>query len=245
MQAGLRILIGALMVSACASSQPKNEHEGHDHGGHAHGHGHGQSKGDHYEHRFDDPEQWSAVFDAPDRDAWQKPDEVVRLMAIAPGMTVADIGAGTGYFLPHLSRAAGAEGKVLALDIEPKLVAHMEQRAQKEGLANVTARRIAPDDPGLEPGTADRILIVDTWHHIPGRDAYTRKLATQLAPCGALFVVDFTKETTRGPPVEHRIPPEEVKATLEGAGLTAEILEETLPDQYIVRGEETARCEAR
>src|SRR5579859_1655667 len=63
-------------------------------------------------HRFTDPEQWSKRFDDPARDAWQKPADVVGLMRIAPGMTVADIGAGTGYFEPYLSRAVGPNGVV-------------------------------------------------------------------------------------------------------------------------------------
>src|SRR5882672_603308 len=69
-------------------------------------------------HRFEHAEQWAKQFDDPARDAWQRPQEVVAALMIRPGMTVADIGAGTGYFEPWLSRAVGGSGMVLALDIE-------------------------------------------------------------------------------------------------------------------------------
>src|SRR5690348_4715148 len=78
-----------------------------------------------YAHRFEHAEAWSKEFDDPARDAWQKPDRVVAAMQIMFGMVVADVGAGTGYFEPHLSRAVGAAGKVLALDVEPDMVRHL------------------------------------------------------------------------------------------------------------------------
>jgi len=188
-------------------------------------------------HRFDDAERWAVQFDDPKRDVWQKPEHVVDLLEIAPGMGVADIGAGTGYFLPHLSRAVGADGTVLALDIEPDMVRYMEERARREGLDNVEVRRVEPSDPGLAAGSVDRILVVDTWHHIAQREAYTVKLAAALAPGGRVAIVDFTQESPRGPPRAHRIRPEQVARELEAGGLVARIAAEDLPDQYVVVGE--------
>jgi ubiquinone/menaquinone biosynthesis C-methylase UbiE len=157
-------------------------------------------------------------------------------MKIAPGMTVADLGAGTGYFLAHLSRAVGPTGAVLALDVEPDMVRYMTERAAKEGLANVRAQRVPFDDPGLAPGSVDRILVVDTWHHIADRERYSAKLHAALRAGGAVLVVDFTQETRRGPPKEHRIRAEQVAAELRAGGMAAEIAVEDLPDQYIVVG---------
>ena len=79
-------------------------------------------------HRFTDPARWTKEFDDPARDAWQKPADVVASMHIAPGMTVADVGAGTGYFEPYLSRAVGPGGVVLAVDIEPEMVRWLGDR---------------------------------------------------------------------------------------------------------------------
>ncbi|KYF81481.1 hypothetical protein BE20_00675 [Sorangium cellulosum] len=187
-------------------------------------------------HRFERAEDWVPAFEGPERDAWQKPAEVVAAMRIAPGMRVADLGAGTGYFLPHLSRAVGPAGAVVGLDIEQDMVRYMTERAARERLANVTARQVRPDDPGLEAGSVDRILVVDTWHHIPARPAYAAKLKAALRPDGAVVVVDFTEAASHGPPKDHRIPAETVAAELRAGGLSPEIVAEDLPEQYIVVG---------
>jgi cyclopropane fatty-acyl-phospholipid synthase-like methyltransferase len=161
---------------------------------------------------------------------------VVRVLAITPGMSVADLGTGTGYFLSRLSRAVGAGGTVLALDVEPDMIRYVRERVSREGLANVRAEVVAADDPKLPAGKVDRVLVVDTWHHISDRASYAAKLAAGLAPRGAVFVVDFTMDAKEGPPVHHRIRPEEVMDTLQKAGLRAELVAEDLPEQYVVAG---------
>jgi cyclopropane fatty-acyl-phospholipid synthase-like methyltransferase len=187
-------------------------------------------------HRFEDAERWSKRFDDPARDAWQRPQEVVALMELEPGMTVADIGAGTGYFLGHLAAAVGANGTVLGLDIEPSMVDFMRERAEREGWSTVAARLVEPDDPGLTAGSVDRILVVNTWHHIADRGDYSAKLREALAPGGAVVVVDFTLESAHGPPKTQRLEAQEVVAELESGGLTASVATETLPEQYVVVG---------
>jgi ubiquinone/menaquinone biosynthesis C-methylase UbiE len=157
-------------------------------------------------------------------------------MEIEPGMTAVDLGAGTGYFLGHLSRAVGEAGRVLALDVEENLVEFMKDRAEREGWANVGPRRVPYDDPELADGSVDRVLVVDTWHHVEDRGAYAAKLYRALAPGGRVYVVDITKDSPTGPPVEHRLAPEQVIAELAEGGLEVEVLEEPLPRQFIVVG---------
>lgn len=190
----------------------------------------------HFEHRFERAEEWVARFDDPERDSWQKPAGVIAALAVEPGMSVADIGAGTGYFLPHLSRAVGADGQVFGLDVEPDMVRHMSERAEREKLANVKARVVKPGEPEIADGSLDRILIVNTWHHIGDRSAYARKLAAALKPGGSIAIIDYTKEAPHGPPVKHRLPAEAVVAELGVGGVRAEVLAEDLPHQYIVLG---------
>ena len=187
-------------------------------------------------HRFEHADQWAPVFDDPKRDAWQMPDRVVASLELAPGMTVADIGAGTGYFEARLAKAVGADGHVLALDIETDMIRYMKERAIRENTPNVDPRVITPDDLGLAAASIDRALIVDTWHHIPARDAYAKKLAGALKPGGFVLVVDFTQETDKGPPRPHRIPPDEVMRELEAGGLHASVVDAGLPDQFIIKG---------
>ncbi len=206
---------------------------GRHHGGAHDGHGytHDTSK-----HDFSVAEEWSAKFDNPLRKNWQKPEEIVELLGVEAGMTVVDLGAGTGYFLSYLSQAAGAGGRVLALDPEPDMIRFMHERAKRDGLTNVEPRRIPFDDPQLEPASVDRVLIVNTWHHIAERADYARKLLAALKPGGGVYVVDFTRDSPSGPPVEERLDPEQVITELTGGGLEAAAVEETLPRQYIVAG---------
>src|SRR3989442_1005975 len=149
---------------------------------------------------FADVEQWVSVFDDPARDAYQKPRQVVRALRIRPGMRVADLGAGTGYFSRFLSTAVGAAGTVLAVDTEPELVRHLRERAEKEQTDNVVPILASPDNPRLPRGAVDLVLLVDTFHHIDHRVAYFGRLRATLAPGGRVAVVDWQKrETPVGP----------------------------------------------
>src|SRR5262245_27510300 len=99
-------------------------------------------------HRFENAEQWAKIFDDPARDAWQHPDAVVAALELAPAMTVADVGAGTGYFTVRLARAV-PQGRVIATDIEPDMVRYLTERAGREHLSNVTAVQCGATDPKL------------------------------------------------------------------------------------------------
>jgi cyclopropane fatty-acyl-phospholipid synthase-like methyltransferase len=117
---------------------------------------------------FDDAERWAKVFDDPARDAWQKPAEVIRALALAPNATVADIGAGTGYFSVRLARAV-PQGRVYAVDVAPSMVEHLKSRADQEKLANMVAQLADVADPRL-PRPVDLVILVDTYHHIEDRE---------------------------------------------------------------------------
>lgn len=204
-----------------------------EHGGHHHDHAKG---GGDMVHRFEKAEDWVKKFEGPERDAWQKPQVVVAALGEVAGKTVVDLGAGTGYFLPHLQRAVGESGKVLALDREADMVRHLRQRATREKLTTVEARQVEGDDPGLSPNSVDRVLIVDVWHHVGERTAYAKKLAAALKPGGAIYIVDFTQNSKHGPPKHLRLKPTDVMKELKDAGLVPEEQKSALTDQYIVVG---------
>lgn len=201
------------------------------------GHAHHGEHGHHHEHRFEDPEKYAERWDNPERHAWQKPEEIIAAMQIEPGATVADLGTGTGYMLPWLAKAVGEEGRVLALDVEASMVAYVEGRAKKEGLARVSAVQVDPADPGLEPGSLQAVMTLNTWHHIAGRKDYAKKIAAGLEPGGRFVIVDFLKDASiDGPPMEMRLTADEVVAELSEAGFSrVEVVEETLERHYIVR----------
>jgi ubiquinone/menaquinone biosynthesis C-methylase UbiE len=182
---------------------------------------------------FADVEHWVSVFDDPARDAYQKPEEVVRALRIRPGMRVADLGAGTGYFSRHLSTAVGASGTVLAVDTEPELVRHLRERAEKEKTDNVVPILASPDNPRLPRGAVDLVLLVDTFHHLDQRVAYFGRLRRTLAPGGRVAVVDWQKrETPIGPELEHRLAREQVVEEMRTAGYALVDEPDVLPYQY-------------
>ena len=185
-----------------------------------------------HEHSFHDAEKWSKVFDDPERDAWQKPHEVIQALALAPDAVVVDIGAGTGYFAVRLAHSV-PRGRVYAIDTEPDMVKHLAERAQTNGLKNLSALRGEPDDARI-PQKADLVLLVDVYHHIEDRERYFRKLADSLKPGGRLAVIDFKLDTPRGPPKRARIAPDRVKAELKGAGYALAQEHAFLPDQYFL-----------
>ena len=188
--------------------------------------------GAHMEHRFEDPEKYAKSFDDPARDEWQQPDKVLAALNLQPGHTVADIGAGTGYFTVRLAKAP-AVAKVFAVDIEPSMVEYVRQRAVKEVLRNVVAVQAATDRSNL-PEPVDLVLIVDTFHHIPNRVAYFRELKKSLKPAGRLAIIDFRKGAPAGPPEEFRFTPEQITAELAAAGFTLQTQHDFLPRQIFL-----------
>ncbi len=200
---------------------------------------------DHYDHDFSDIPRYVKAFESPDRDAWQKPDDVVSLLQLWPGNVVADIGAGTGHFEPRLAKAVGATGRVLALDVEPHMVTYLKRRVKREGLGNVTVQKVAARDPGLADGSVDRLLVVNTWHHLPERARYASALNRALRPGGFVVVVDFTAESPEGPPAHARLSPATVIAELQAGGFSARTVEESLPLQYVVIGQKQVASKGR
>lgn len=183
-----------------------------------------------------DLQTYSDQLDEPERDEWQRPEEVIELLECRAGMTVVDLGAGTGYFLRHLSEAVGREGRVLALDISRSSINGMSSRIEREGLRNVRPELVAPDDPALSPRSVDRILVTNTWHHISERVDYAHRLLATLRPGGLLLIVDFTIDSPEGPPPQMRLPYDAVIRELEVAGFAVKVLQESLPYHYVIAG---------
>jgi len=186
-------------------------------------------------HPFDDVKHWTRVFDDPDRDGWQRPRAVVASLELRKGMTVADLGAGTGYFSRYLSEAVGPEGRVYAADTEPNLVAHLRKRAEKEGNPNVTPILASADDPRLPAGAVDVVFIVNTFHHIDDRLVYFGNLRRALKERGRVAIVEWHKRPLPvGPKADHKIEREQVVEEMETAGYY--LVEEPvfLPYQYFL-----------
>lgn len=183
-------------------------------------------------HRFDDAESWAKHFESPERDAWQKPDDIIAALKLAPDAKVADIGAATGYFPVRVARVV-PQGHVYGADIESSMVEYLAKRAASEGLANLTAVQASVDDAKI-PEPVDVVMMVDTYHHIEHRPAYFAKLAASLKPGGRLAIVDFRKGSSRGPPDSEKVTPEQVAKELGEAGYVPDESFDFLPEQYFV-----------
>jgi ubiquinone/menaquinone biosynthesis C-methylase UbiE len=186
-------------------------------------------------HAFDDVEHWARIFDDPGRDAWQKPAAVVEALALRPGAAVADLGAGTGYFMPHLARAVGEAGTVYAVDTEPNLLAHLRERADRAGLDQVVPVLASPDRPRLPSASLDVLLIVDTYHHVDDRVAYFRAAARLLRAGGRVVVIDWQKrDLPVGPPADHKLARRQVEDEMRRAGYRLAAAPDLLPYQYVL-----------
>lgn len=186
----------------------------------------------HHAHRFEDAERWARAFDDPARDAWQKPEEVIRALALASDALVADVGSGTGYFAVRLSRAV-PRGHVYGADVESDMVRYLAERGRREGLTNLTAVQAAPDDPRL-PRPVDLVLLVNTYHHVAHRPAYFERLRGALRPGGRVAIVDFLPDAPAGPPRQARIPAAFVKEEMGQAGYGLVTEHTFLPHQYFL-----------
>ncbi|HVO26013.1 MAG TPA: class I SAM-dependent methyltransferase [Candidatus Margulisiibacteriota bacterium] len=186
-------------------------------------------------HSFDDVAKWTKVFDDPARDEWQKPGELIADLKLHPGMRVADLGAGTGYFSRYLAAAVGSDGTVYAVDTEPNLVVHLRERAEQENTPNVVPILASADNPRLPVAGIDLILIVDTYHHIDARRAYFGRLRRSLAPGGRVAIVDWQKrDLPVGPPPIHKLARDQVVDEMTAAGYVLAAEPDVLPYQYVL-----------
>jgi predicted methyltransferase len=136
---------------------------------------------------------------APDRDAKQKPEELVKAMQLTPGMTVADIGTGAGYMLPFLSRAVGPDGRVLAEDIQDDFLAKAHDHAAAGKLGNVDFIKGTDKDPTLPAGAVDVALALDSYHHYDYPREMLAGLRKGLKPGGRLVIVEYYRSPTAMP----------------------------------------------
>lgn len=185
-----------------------------------------------HRHSFADAEKWKAVFDDPARDAWQKPHEVIRALALKPDAAVADLGAGTGYFSVRLAHVV-PQGRVYAVDLEPGMVKHLTARVKEAGIANVSVVQGGPDDPRL-PAKVGLVLLVDVYHHIGEREKYFNRLRAALNPGGRVAVIDFTDASPVGPPRSARVAAASVKEEMRRAGYALVQEHGFLPNQYFL-----------
>jgi ubiquinone/menaquinone biosynthesis C-methylase UbiE len=185
--------------------------------------------------RHGDPMAYIASLDEPARDSYQKPDEVLKALALREGEVVADIGSGSGYFTLRFARAVGETGRVYAVDVSPDMMRHLNRRLRDAVIRTVVPVLSDPDDPLLPDASVDRFVIVNTWHHIDDQPRYLGLLRRMLKPGGQVVHIDFQKrELPVGPPVAMKIAREDLVRQMEDAGFRLAAEHGFLPYQYFL-----------
>ena len=197
-------------------------------------HAQSQQQGGGHDRRLFPPSDLG-LLDAPDRDLWQRPDQIMDAMGIADASKVADIGAGSGWFTIRLARRVGPQGVVYAEDVQQEMINAISRRVKREGLANVHPVLGLKNDPRLPAHALDAILVVDAYHEVEDRVAMLSSLARALKPQGRIGVVDFKLDGTGpGPAPEERVSPDVVVKDAKEAGLRLIRNESFLPFQYFL-----------
>jgi predicted methyltransferase len=175
------------------------------------------------------------LLEGPDRDAWQKPDQIMDSLGIAEGSWVADLGAGGGWFTVRLSRRVGPNGIVFAEDIQSQMIEATERRVRREQLRNVRVVLGKASDPMLPRASLDAVLIVDAYHEMEDPLTLLRNVAGALKPQGRIGIVGHKKDGGGpGPPLEDRVDPDVIVRDAAVAGLRLVRRENFLPFQYLL-----------
>lgn len=184
------------------------------------------------------PPEDLGLLEAPDRDLWQPPDQIMDALGIAEASVVADVGAGSGWFTVRLARRVGPNGTVYATDVQSEMVSAISRRVQREGLTNVITVVGKEDDPNFPRaaiGKLDAILMVGVYHEIEDRVTMLKNLAAALKPGGRIGVIDFKLNGGGpGPPTQERVDPQVVIGDAAHAGLKQLSQEPFLPYQYFL-----------
>lgn len=178
--------------------------------------------GHHHHRRPADIQEYLSHLDRAERDEYQQPARVIQALGVEPGMAVADLGSGSGYFTRRFVDALNGTGRVYAIDVEQEMLDYVRASLEgRPGASVVTLRLARPDDAGLPPASVDLVFVCNVVHHIEDRPAYFARLASALKPGGRIAIIDFYHDERSGDvgfPRRHLVPRETVLAEMKEAG---------------------------
>ena len=171
----------------------------------------------------------------PERAGEEQPQLAIDALGIEPGQTVADLGAGSGYYSFRVAPLVGPAGKVLAIDIEPAMLEAIAQRAQREHVSNVATVRSSAQDPNLAPGSVDLLFMVDVYHELEYPYEMMTKVRTALKRGGRVALIEYRAED---PEVAikplHKMTERQVRREMQAAGFKHVKTVRTLPLQHLL-----------
>jgi len=145
--------------------------------------------------------------DAPGRQLWLPPAEVIAALRLRSGDTIADVGAGTGYFSLPLAQAAGPEGKVYAVDAQAEMLAHLRQKLEEVSVSNVELIHAEAESTALPDACCNLVFLANVWHEFADRAAVLQESCRILKHRGHIAIVDWRPDVERenGPQLDHRL----------------------------------------
>lgn len=194
-----------------------------------------------HHHRHRNPEniaEYLEHLDRPERDEYQKPQEVMGALGLKPGMAVADLGSGSGYFTRRFVETVAATGMVYAIDVEPQMLDYVKHSLEQMRIPYRTEFILAqPEGPELPMESVDLVFVCNVYHHLDDRARYFTGVKPSLKSDGRIVVIDFYHDERSGDvgfPKEHLVPKDTVLAEMTNAGYRL-IKEHTfLPRQYFL-----------
>ena len=171
----------------------------------------------------------------PEREQKERTDLLLSLLALRPGDTVADIGAGTGYFSLPIARLVGPTGRVLAVDIQPEMLTIIEERARAGKIANIVPILATEADPMLPDNTVDLVLMVDAYHEFSFPREVMTRVVDALSEDGRIVLVEYREEDLAVPIKRlHKMSVAQAKREMAAVGLALDQLHKSLPWQHVM-----------
>jgi SAM-dependent methyltransferase len=170
-----------------------------------------------------------------EREDEEAPTRALEIINVASGSTVADIGAGSGYFTERLSKLVGSTGRVYANDIQRGMLQLLQQRIDRVGLKNITLVLGEPADPKLPAGAIDMALMVDVYHELNDPQTMLANIRKALKPDGRLVLLEYKGEDPSVPILPlHKMTVAQAKLELEHEGYKLSRVDSSLPRQHVL-----------
>jgi SAM-dependent methyltransferase len=189
------------------------------------------------------PMSWLGAdwLERPEREREEQPEHMLDVLELREGDTVADVGAGSGYYTERLARRVGARGRVIDTDIQPEMLAIIDRRVREKGLTNVETVLAIPSDARLPAGAIDLVLMVDVYHELPEPLVTLQQIARALRPNGRLALVEFRAEDPNVPiKTEHKMTLPQIEKELGAGSFRIDHVDESLPWQRVVIAKPTS-----